>query len=177
MKALFTSRLFREKVLFIALLLVAVFIWGSSLMEKFSTWSQEMKGVNTSTEEQLLWIEQAPFIETRQRKAIENLEFSRSYDGLRLQSEISSIASRSGLGSADISTARTTSTPNLAIHTVTIHLRNTSLGSLVSFYKAVSERFPYIGIDRCRIDPNRNNPQQLSVTIARSAEQVMPPKP
>jgi hypothetical protein len=172
MKALFLSRPAREKILLVLLVLTALVIWAGHLLGKYAAWSDAMSKAGNEAQIQKAWLAQAPAIEARQQKAVANLDAAHTYDGVRLQAEVSTMAANAGLGNATVSPARTTGTQQLSIHTVGVQLRNIGMDGLVTFYRDISGRSPYIGLDRCRIEASRSSPKQLTVSLELSAVQA-----
>lgn len=174
MKSLFLSRPIREKILFLLLVITGLAIWTNSLRGRISEWRQTDARTENETLVQKTWIAQAPLIEARQQKAIANLDPSRTYDGVRLQAEVSTMAKNAGLANATVTPSKTTGNRQLSLHTVTVQLRNIGMDGLVALYRDISNHNPYICIERIRIEAARNAPKLLTVSLDLSAVQAQP---
>ncbi|MGC4072708.1 MAG: hypothetical protein QM760_09345 [Nibricoccus sp.] len=148
MKAFFLSRLLREKVLLVALIVAAAAMWLSSAGKRAGKFWREVSQTSADLKEQAVVLGQKDAIKERAHAAIERLDPSRTFDPVRLQSEVNTIANIAGLGSkASISGAPTERVGQFAVHTVQLVIRNADYESLTKFYLELQKRSPYIGIE------------------------------
>jgi len=163
-KAFFLSRLLREKVLLLAFVLIGAAIWLSSVSDRAGTRLREIRTTSTDLDVQQRWLLQRTRIEKEATLAIAHLDPAKTFDSVRLQSELNTMARNAGLSNYDVSDSRDESTSQFAVHSVQFSARNADLGSLVAFYKALSTRAPYMGIEQFSLASNRANPSQLNVS-------------
>lgn len=147
MKAFFLSRALREKALLVALIVGAAAMWLSGAGKRAGKFWREVSATSQDLKEQEVVLGQKDLIEARSHAAIERLDPSRTYDPVRLQSEINTIANAAGLGSkASISGAPSEKAGQFQIHTVQVVVRNADYDSLTKFYTELQKRSPYMGI-------------------------------
>jgi hypothetical protein len=147
MKAFFLSRLLREKVLLVALIVGVAAMWLSAVGKRAGKFWREAKNTSYELKTQEVALGNKDEIEARSHAAIAQLEPSRTYDPVRLQSEISTIANAAGLGSkASISGSPSKKAGQFAVHTVLVQIRNADYAELTKFYTELQKRSPYIGI-------------------------------
>lgn len=164
MKAFFLGRLLREKILLLAFVLTGAAIWLSSVSDRTGALWREIRSSSADLDVQQRWLVQRARIEKEAALAIAHLDPSLTFDSVRLQSELNTMAHDAGLSNYDVSDSRDESTSQFAVHSVQFSARNADLGSLVAFYKALSKRAPYMGIEQFSVASNRTNPSQLNVS-------------
>jgi hypothetical protein len=147
MKAFFLSRALREKVLLVALIVGVAAMWLSSAGKRAGVFWREAKATSSDLKVQEIVLGQKDMIAERQQAAIARLDPARTYDPVRLQSEVNTIANAAGLGSkASITGAPSEKSGQFAVHTVQLVIRNADYESLTKFYTELQQRSPYIGI-------------------------------
>ncbi|HSI09999.1 MAG: hypothetical protein ACAH89_12865 [Rariglobus sp.] len=174
MKAFFLSRLLREKILMLGFVLVGALIWLSGVSDRVGVQWRAMKATSTDLDVQQRWLLQRQRIEKEAQLAIEHLDPSRTFDNVRLQSELNSLARAAGLSNYSVSDSRTTRTSQFAVHSVQFQASNADMAALITFYQSLAQRAPYLGLEDFKLASNRTNPSQLtaqwrvrSVEIAR----------
>lgn len=176
MKNFFLTRQFREKLILILFVGIGAFIWLSRVNAKSQVFLGEVRQTGVDRDIQLRWLAQHTSVDERQRKAIADLDPARSFDGIGLQAEISTIARAAGLNTPDIGAPTIKRTTHLAVHSVTVVLRNVEMAGLVTFYRELSKRWPHISIDKCRIDANRGNAAVVNATFDLQSVEVQTPR-
>jgi type II secretory pathway component PulK len=146
-KAFFLSRALREKILLVALIVGAAAMWLSGAGKRAGKFWREVSSTSMDLKEQEIVLGQKDLIEARAHAAIEQLDPSRTFDPVRLQSEINTIANAAGLGSkTSISSVPSDKAGQFQIHSVQVVVRNADYDSLTKFYTELQKRSPYIGI-------------------------------
>lgn len=147
MKAFFLSRLFREKILLVVLIVAGAAMWLSGAGKRAGKFWREASDTSAVLKEQDVVLSEREAIAARAHAAIERLEPSRTYDPVRLQSEINTIANAAGLAAkASISGAPSIKSGQFAVHSVQVQIRNAEYAELTKFYTELQKRSPYIGI-------------------------------
>ncbi len=164
MKAYFLSRLLREKVLLLSFALLGAVIWLSGVGERAGAKWRAISATSTDLEVQRRWLLQRERIEREAALAIEHLDPTRSLDGVRLSSELATLARAAGLANYDVSDSRTARTSQFAVHSVQFSVRNADIGALIRFYQALGQRAPYLGLEQFALAGNRANPAQLTAS-------------
>jgi hypothetical protein len=164
MKAFFLSRLLREKVLVLALTLLGAAIWLSGVAERVGAQVRAVRVTSTDLDVQQRWLLQRERIEKEATLAIEHLDPTRSFDSVRLQGELNTLAKASGLANYAVSDSRTVRSSQFAVHSVQFLARNADIGTLIAFYQELARRSPYLGLEQFTLASNRANPAQLTAT-------------
>jgi hypothetical protein len=155
MKAFFLSRLLREKVLLVALVVAAAAMWLSGAGKRAGKLWRETRITTIDLKAQELVLGQKDAIEARSRATFKRLDPAGTYDPVRLQSEINTIANEAGLGSkTNISGQPTERASQFAVHSVNVTINNADYLALTKFYVALQKRAPYIGIEQFDIGSN-----------------------
>ncbi|MFA6959330.1 MAG: hypothetical protein WC205_01105 [Opitutaceae bacterium] len=164
MKAYFLSRLLREKILLLAFTLIGALIWLSGVGERAGVQLRAIKTTSTDLDVQQRWLLQRTRIEKEAELAIEHLDPARSLDNVRMQGELNTMARAAGLSNYDVTDSRTVRTSQFAVHSVQFSVRNADISSLITFYQALSQRAPYLGLEQFALASNRANPSQLTAS-------------
>jgi hypothetical protein len=174
MKAFFLSRLLREKILMLGFVLIGALIWLSGVSDRAGVRLREFKETSAELDRQRRWLLERERYEKEAQLAIEHLDPSRTFDNVRLQGELNSLARAAGLSNYSVSDSRTTRTSQFAVHSVQFQASNADMGALITFYQSLAQRAPYLGLEDFKLASNRTNPAQLtaqwrvrSVEIAR----------
>jgi hypothetical protein len=164
MKAYFLSRLLREKILLLAFTLLGAAIWLSGVGERVAAQVRSIRVTSTDLDVQERWLLQRERIEKESTLAVEHLDPSRSFDGVRLQGELNTLARSAGLSNYDVSDSRTVRSNQFAVHSVQFSARNADMAALIAFYQLLAQRSPYLGLEQFSLASNRANPSQLSAS-------------
>ena len=164
MKAFFLSRGLREKVLLLAFAATALLIWAFRVLGRVEALRDDWRSAQTELTAQKVWMQNAPAIDARAAAATKSLDPFKTLNATRLVGELNQLASQAGL-TADISGQRTERTSQFAFHTVQVNFRRVDLAALLTFYKALSKRSPYIGLEQFSLAVDRANPGQLNVSF------------
>lgn len=147
MKAFFLSRALREKILLVALIVGAAAMWLSGAGKRAGTFWRDVSTTSSDLKDQEMVLGQKDAIEARSLAAIGQLDPSKTFDQVRLQSEINTIANAAGLASkASISSAPSEKAGQFSVHSVQVNIRNADWKSLTDFYRELQKRSPYIGL-------------------------------
>jgi type II secretory pathway component PulK len=155
MKAFFLSRLLREKILLVVLVVAAAAMWLSGAGKRAGKIWRETRSTSIDLQEQEVTLAQKESIEARSSASFERLDRARTFDRVRLQSEINNIAVEVGLGSkTNINGLPTEPASQFSVHSVNVSINNADYTSLTKFYTALQKRSPYIGIEQFDIMAN-----------------------
>jgi len=173
MKAFFLSRLFREKLILLAFILLGAAMWLSSAADRAHVFFDQAHATSIELDDQKRWLAGRAQIEAAAKKAIEQLDPSRTYDSVRLQAELVAIAQSVGL-TKDTSVDDTQVTPGtqFSLNSVRFVIRNAEWQTLERFYQELSKHAPYIGIEEFSISSNKANPSQLNAALRVSSVEI-----
>ncbi|PTY07642.1 general secretion pathway protein GspM [Opitutaceae bacterium EW11] len=173
MKAFFLSRLLREKLLLLGLVAIAAAMWLSSVARRVNTFWMEARVASAELADQKRWLAERGRIEKEAKTAIEHLDPGHTFDAVRLQAELDSIARGAGISKdTSIDDTQVSSGPQFSINSVRFVIRNAEYASLVRFYEELSKRSPYIGIEEFTLVSNRAAPSQLTASLRVSSVEV-----
>jgi len=173
MKAWFISRHAREKFLMLLFVIGAAFFWLSDLSERARVVSTDLRQTRTVLDQQGRWLEERGRIEQKVSAAVADLDGSRTFTSLQLSAELSTMARQAGIDQNLRSEAQPTQqTAQFSVHTVQLTLNRVAWESLLSFYDALSQRAPYISIERFTLESVRNNPAQLNARLLVSSVEI-----
>lgn len=164
LKVWFLSRLLREKVLVLVLLLVGALIWLSSAMGGLSTNVRASRAATAELDAQALWLNNREAIEEAARKAAGNLDASKTYDATRLVAEVIGMGRRSSLP-VNIEPPRTLRSAQFAVHTVQVTTRRAELAAVLRFYQELASKAPYLGLEQVSVQGDRSAPGMVNVNL------------
>ena len=154
MKAFFFSRVFREKLLLLGLILLAAVTWFSSVTKRTAVFFREYGATSVELRSQQEMLVQQKQIESEAEAAIKHLEPAKTLDGIRLQSELAELAKGAGVTNYSLDNVQTQRVSQFSMNSVQMQIRNADYASLVKFYIELSKRSPYIGIEQFRLTAN-----------------------
>jgi len=160
-RAFFIKRALREKVLLLAFVLLALVIWTGRSWNRSQLLWQDWRRAETELSTQQVWLNNAPAIDAAALAATQSLDPAKTLNATRLVGELNALASQAGL-TADISAQRTENTSQFAFHAVQVTFRRTDLPALLKFYRELSKRAPYIGLEQFSLTTDRTNAGQLN---------------
>ena len=172
MKAFYMRRIMREKMLILGITMVAAAMWLSSATSRAGTFWRQFRATSQELKMQQAFLDQQTQIETAAAAAVENLDPSRTFDSVRLQTELDAIARATGVTNASSEDPRVDRTDQFSINTVQFQVRSAEWLSLVRFYQELVKRSPYIGIEQVTIIANRATPSQLGATLRVSSVEI-----
>lgn len=174
MKSFFFSRLLRERVLLAVLLLGGALVVLNSTLGSLTHLLALDRRLNAEMESQRAVRAQRPLIAARVEAAAQRFDASRTFDSLRLASEVDAMTRAAGIRNSSTGDARTAQGAQFSLHTLQVSLRNVDYPSLVRFYAEVSKRSPYINIEQMSIAANTSNPNQLNASWQISSIELQP---
>ncbi len=165
MRSFFLRRTLREKMLLIALAVLALAIGGGRGARRARALWAEWQSARADLASQQLWLDHADAIAAQAAAATRSLDPAKMLNAARLVGELSNLANQAGL-TADIGSQRTEeSTDQFSFHTVQVNFRRAELEPLLRFYSALVQRSPYIALEQFTVAADRANPGQLNVSL------------
>jgi len=148
MKTFFLTRQLREKILLLGLVLIAAVTWLSSATHRTARLWREFHATTGVLEGQREMLAQQSRIEAEAKAAIQHLEPSKTFDGVRLQAEVDAIAKRTGVINFTADNVQTERVSQFSMNSMQVQIRNADYATLVKFYVELSKQAPYIGIEQ-----------------------------
>jgi len=154
LKAFFLSRVLREKILLLGLVLIVSGTWFTSVVRRTGRFGREFGVTSDLLTSQRGWLGQRAAVEAEAKAAVEHLDPSKTFDGVRLQAEIDALLRRTGVTNYSADSVQTERTSQFSKHTMQLQIRNADYGILVKFYLELSKQAPYIGIQQFALSAN-----------------------
>ena len=179
LRALFLGCQLREKLLVVGFLAIAVLLWLSGFSRRTGLFWREQHRTTVDLADQAQWISHSAAIEAAAQKAASRLDPAKTLDGLRLTEAVQKIAADAGLRNTQ-SQGLTNPPGNgqFSVHTLDYTVRLTdpdplrNWEALKSFYRALQQRSPYIGIELFTLRPDAANRAQLSLALKVSSVEI-----
>ena len=174
MKTFFLSRQSREKILLLGLVLMAALWWLTGALGRGAAFMSDFQNTTRTLERQQMMINARETIQARATAAIQQLDPARTFDTVRLQAELDTMATAAGITNKTIGDARTDKTSQFSVNSAQITIRNADYASVVKFYEKLKECAPYINLDQLTMYPtNLANPAQLTVMLKVSSVEIV----
>ena len=178
-RAFFLARLFREKILIVALAALAATLWLSSFSGRAGRFLAEARRVSVALDEQELWLGNRAKVEQAAREAAGRFEPAQTLDGTRLLAAVSAIARDAGLRNYSTSGSDDVSTGQFAVHSLQFSVTRVPWAILENFCAALQQRSPYIGIEQFSVavaDRGNTSADALNVSLKVSSVEIVPPR-
>lgn len=172
LKAYFLSRLFREKLLLVAIVVLVALTFLSSFSGRVARAWRTQRTTSVMLADQQQWLANRAGIEANATKAVQHLDPSKTLDDTQLVGELNGLARAQGLKFTS-DTPRTERTGQFAVHTVQFNLIRMDWNSLKSFYVELTKRSPYIALEQFSLQAERNNPALLNASLKVSSVEIV----
>ncbi len=148
-------------------------MWLTAALGRAQIFARRVGQTSTELRDQKQWLSGRAQIEAAAKSAIVQLDPSRTYDSVRLQAELASIAQSVSLSKdTSIDDAQVSAGAQFSLNSVRFVIRNAEWQTLERFYAELSKRAPYIGIEEFSIYSNKANPQQLNAALRVSSVEI-----
>ncbi len=172
MKNFFNSKTMRERVLMAAFILIGALWWGTSLLGRTQLLKQEWKITSADIDEQQNWLKNKTQVEQRTLKVTAQLNPAKTFNATQAFTEVNRLTQ--GM-EVTIGETRTERSENFAMHSLQVTIRKVGMPSLIKFYLELSQKAPYLGIDKCSISMDRANPGQVNAAIRIYSVEMLTP--
>lgn len=163
-KRLFLRMTVREKSLTLAFILVMLFIWTGSLLNRSSAWNDNRKQAQSDLQNQQQWLDRSEQFSIGLANALERVDPQKTYAGSQLSGRVDAILRQVALsGLADIDPVQTREGEIFNDHNIRIRLSRISIAQLIRLNNLLSQETPYINLQSVRVSKNRRNPEELDV--------------
>jgi len=173
-RSYFLSRLLREKLLLLGLLLIGVLWWLSAFGSQVGRFWREQRSTTVTLAEQQQWLKNRVVIETAAQKAASQLDPGKTFDQTRLVNAVNQAAFDAGLRNNyfTISAAAPETNGQFTVHSVESNVTNADYGMLAQFYLNLNKNSTYIGIERFALASNRADPSKLTLKLQISSVEI-----
>jgi hypothetical protein len=163
-KRLFLRMSVREQTLTLLFILVMLFIWTGSLLNRSSAWNDNRKQAQADLQNQQQWLDRSEQFTVGLANALERVDPQKTYAGSQLSGRIDAILRQVALSdSADIDPVQTREGEIFNDHNLRIRLSRISIAQLIQLNTLLSQETPYINLQSVRVTKNRRNPEELDV--------------
>ncbi len=179
-RAFFLSRLLREKVLILALVVIVVALWLSSAAGRAGRFVAETQSTSVTLAQQSKWLANKDAVEKAAQKAANRFDPTQTLDGTRLLAAVSAIARDAGLRNYSTGSSEDLSTGQFAVHTLQFTVVRAPWSVLKGFCVALQQRSPYIGIEQFSVaaaDRGNSSVDALNVSMKVSSVEVVRREP
>jgi hypothetical protein len=173
LRALYLGRLLREKLLLLAFFLFAVLIWLSSFNGRGQRFLRAAHTTTTTLKDQTMWLANREAIEGSAQKAASRLDAARTLDGTRLLAEVSNMARDAGLKSTASGETQDVSNGQFAVHSLQFSVSKADWPTFMTFYVALRDRSPYLGIEQFSLVADKANPALLNASLRISSVEIV----
>jgi len=166
-RAFFLRRQLREKVLLLGFVALIVIVWSSELVDRVTLRAREISQTSLEIKIQREWLAKAQEIESAAKAALENWDPNKTYNAVKLNAEISSIANAVGFKrdyTLDMVSSQR-STEFARFHSVQFNANRADYFMLEKFYHELVKRAPYIGLERFILQADRNTGATVNARI------------
>jgi hypothetical protein len=181
LRAFYLGCQFREKLLVVVFLAIAVLMWLSGFSKRAGAFWRDQHRTTLDLAEQAQWIANSGAIDLAAQKAANRLDAAKTLDALRLSEAVQKIALDAGLRNTSITPpSNSAGNGQFAIHPLDFSAQlnepdpdgTKNWASLEKFYRALEQRSPYIGIEQFTLVPNSANPAQLRLQLRVSSVEI-----
>lgn len=158
----------REKVMLIALFCLLLIIWSILWTKRLGAWSTKADYLKNELNDQQVWLNSADDIDLQLEEVQGFIDTSATLDSAKLVARVDKIARLIGFN-YELSAPKTQSGDLLDLHILSVNVRQSSLGKLISFQDSLRVEFPYLKISKVRITAVPSNPTLLDATFTVTA--------
>jgi len=173
LRVYFFRRHLREKVLIVALVLLVALLWLSNLGGRAGRFFTDGRETSMKLAEQKQWLAHRTAIQQNAAKAAAIFDPSRTLDSTQLLAAVNAIAHDAGLNSTTSTEAQDVSSGQFAVHSLQFNISRADWNSLKTFYVALQQRAPYIGVEQFQLARDRANPFLHNVNMKISSVEVV----
>lgn len=154
----------REQLLALIFMLVIVFIWAGSSLNRVKAWNSDRRQARSDLVVQQQWLDRADDFEASYQQALQRVDPKKTFEGPQLSEKIDNILRQSGLSSsANIDPVQTREGEIFNDHTIRVRLRRISIAKLIQLNALLRKENPYINIQSIQINKNKNKPEELDI--------------
>ena len=173
MKGFFLSRALREKLLLLALVIAAAAMWMTSAGKRAGKSWRTVQATSGELKNQEMVLGERDGIAARVDAALKQIDPNLTFDLLRLQSEVITIANAAGITNRTIGKLPEARTGQFALNSVQINVRNADYKALKTFYLELKKRAPYIGIEQFDVNASPGNTASLNAMMRISSVEIL----
>jgi len=172
LRAFFLARLLREKILLVALAVILVALWASSVGGRAFRFWAESQHTGASLAQQTHWLNSRLRVQNAARQAASGFDPAKTLDSTRLLAVISSVANDAGLKNTTSGESQDVSNGQFSVHALQFTVTKVDWSSLKAFYRGLQAHSPYIGVEQFTVVADRANPALLNASMKISSVEI-----
>ena len=172
LRTYFLSRLLREKLLLVTIMLLAALALLSNFSGRVARAWRASRAITVALADEQQWLAKRATIVAGAAQAVKNLDPARTLDDTQLVGELNALARAQGLKFTS-DTPRTERTGQFAVHSVQFNLLKMGWESLKRFYLELTKRSPYISLEQFSLQAERSNPNLLNASLKVSSVELV----
>lgn len=176
MKHLFFSFKPRERLMALAAIVIAAFLWSTSAWSRVRSEWDNWQALESEASIQKGWLSKEASIRAEAATAVQGLDSGHGYDEARLVAEAVAAAKESGLN-ASTEAPKTQKAGKFAVHSLQMNCRRADMASVVKFYENISARAPYLAIAQMSLQSDRGNSGTVTMAVQVTAIELMEAAP
>jgi hypothetical protein len=173
MKAFFFRRSWRERILLLVVLAVAVVIWLFSVLARARAARERWAGAGVVLQQQQIWLDGAVRTREQLESRLSQVQQGRALDGNQLVGQLDVVVKRHHFPSYRLDPPTSERKPPVTIHTVSLNLEKAELAPFGAFVDDLRASLPLVNIEQVVIAPDRRNPAQLDVRLKLSGLELL----
>ena len=152
----------REKLLALLFILVMLFLWTNSLLQRGSQWKSDFASAGNGLSIQQQWLDIEDRTAMDLEAALERVEPSKTFSASQLAGRIDDIVRQVGLAAkAEINPVKTREGEIFDDHNIRVRLRRIDISQVIDFNSRIRDESPYINIEKITLTPVRNKEAEI----------------
>lgn len=173
MRAFFFRRNWRERILLLVVLTVAVAIWLFAVLGRARELRDRWRGTDTALTVQRDWLALAEANDAALQRRLGEIQMARSLNANQLAGQLDAVL-RHHRFAYRLDPPTTERKPPVAIHTLSLNLDKAELAAFGAFVDDLRTSLPLVNIEQVVLTPDRRNPAQLDVRLKLSGLELLP---
>ncbi len=152
----------REKLLALLFILVMLFLWTNSLLQRGNQWKSDFSDAGYYLRKQQERLDIEKVITAEYQQALERVEPNKTFSASQLAGRIDDIVRQVGLATkAEINPVKTREGEIFDDHNIRVRLRRIDIGQVIDFNSRIRDESPYINIEKITLTPVRNKETEI----------------
>jgi len=152
LRAFFLSRALREKFLLVGFAVLGVLMWLSNFSTRAGRVVTENRRTNATLREQKQYLDSREAVELAAQKAAAQFDPAKTYNAIRLQSIVQTLATEAGMKNPVASPLPRTSNGQFSVNSLEFKANiggsDAEWQKMTGFYKELQAKAPYLGIEK-----------------------------
>ena len=174
MRAFFFRRSWRERILLLVVLGVAVAIWLSSVTGRVGSLRENWGGVSVALAQQAGWLADAAANQARLDERLAQVKQGRALNANQLAGQLDAVVKRQRFPSYRLDPPTSERRPPVVIHAVALTIEKVDLAAFGAFVDDLRASLPLVNIEQVVMTPDRRTPAQIDIRLKLSGLELLP---